>query len=238
VIDAGDASAQPEIMLVTNVSGTTWTVTRGVEGTTTVAHTAGFTVKQNLTAASVAGAAVGSVFSTSASGAYIIVPPVAGSVLAGSLSAGYMRAVPILIPAGVTVSALGVNVTTLGAGETMRLGIYDDATGIPTNLMLDAGTIDASTTGYKEITGLTQALTPGRYWIVGCHQGGGTAQFTNAGNNPVGLGTSRSPSSDISVYLTGYYNSAGGVTAGLLSTFGGVTTTTGSLLPRIAMKVA
>ena len=43
--------AQPsEIITVTNISGTTWTVTRGAEGTTPVAHTAGFTVKQVVTA--------------------------------------------------------------------------------------------------------------------------------------------------------------------------------------------
>jgi hypothetical protein len=33
-----------EVMIVTNVSGTTWTVTRGAEGTTPVAHLSGFLV--------------------------------------------------------------------------------------------------------------------------------------------------------------------------------------------------
>jgi hypothetical protein len=37
---------QSEIIAVTNVSGTTWTVTRGAEGTTPVAHNAGFTIAQ------------------------------------------------------------------------------------------------------------------------------------------------------------------------------------------------
>lgn len=39
-----------EIIAVTNVSGTTWTVTRGAESTTPVAHTAGFTIQQVVTA--------------------------------------------------------------------------------------------------------------------------------------------------------------------------------------------
>jgi hypothetical protein len=44
--------AQPtEIMVVTNVSGTTWTVTRGAEGTP-VAHASGFTVENVITGAS------------------------------------------------------------------------------------------------------------------------------------------------------------------------------------------
>jgi hypothetical protein len=39
-----------EIMAVTNVSGSTWTVTRGAEGSTPVTHSAGFTVQQVMTA--------------------------------------------------------------------------------------------------------------------------------------------------------------------------------------------
>jgi hypothetical protein len=39
-----------EIILVTNVSGSTWTVTRGAEGTTPVTHTVGFTIQQVVTA--------------------------------------------------------------------------------------------------------------------------------------------------------------------------------------------
>ncbi len=45
-----DRAAPSEIILVTNVSGNTWTVTRGAEGTAPVAHTPGFTVFQDLTA--------------------------------------------------------------------------------------------------------------------------------------------------------------------------------------------
>jgi Pectate lyase superfamily protein len=45
-----DANLNSEMILVTNVSGTTWTVTRGAESTTPVAHTAGFTVYQVVTA--------------------------------------------------------------------------------------------------------------------------------------------------------------------------------------------
>ena len=46
-----DVNRQTEICLVTAVSGTTWTVTRGAEGTTPVAHPAGFTVVQTVTTA-------------------------------------------------------------------------------------------------------------------------------------------------------------------------------------------
>jgi hypothetical protein len=48
-----DPAAPTEIIAVTNVSGATWTVTRGAggtDGTTPVAHAAGFTVQQVVTA--------------------------------------------------------------------------------------------------------------------------------------------------------------------------------------------
>lgn len=45
-----DAAANSEIIAVTNVSGATWTVTRGAESTTPVVHQAGFTVYQAITA--------------------------------------------------------------------------------------------------------------------------------------------------------------------------------------------
>jgi O-glycosyl hydrolase len=45
-----DPQQPGEIIAVTNVSGTTWTVTRGAESTTPLAHAAGFTVYQVVTA--------------------------------------------------------------------------------------------------------------------------------------------------------------------------------------------
>ena len=53
IVDASDTHNPPEIMLVTNVSGTAWTVTRGAEGTQApFAHGTNFTVIQVLTASS------------------------------------------------------------------------------------------------------------------------------------------------------------------------------------------
>lgn len=45
-----DPALPSETVLVTNVSGTTWSVTRGADGTTPVAHTAGFMVRNVVTA--------------------------------------------------------------------------------------------------------------------------------------------------------------------------------------------
>lgn len=45
-----DPALPTEMVLVTNTSGATWTVTRGAENSTPVAHTSGFTIKQVVTA--------------------------------------------------------------------------------------------------------------------------------------------------------------------------------------------
>lgn len=44
-VDANDQQDPPEVMLCTNVTGTSWTVTRGVEGTAPTLHPGGFTVQ-------------------------------------------------------------------------------------------------------------------------------------------------------------------------------------------------
>jgi Pectate lyase superfamily protein len=50
-----DVALSSEKIIVTNVAGTTWTVTRGAEGTTPVLHSSGFTVQQVVTAAALEG---------------------------------------------------------------------------------------------------------------------------------------------------------------------------------------
>jgi hypothetical protein len=45
-----DPAAPTEVMAVTDLSGSSWTVTRGYEGTTPVAHASGFTVQNVMTA--------------------------------------------------------------------------------------------------------------------------------------------------------------------------------------------
>jgi hypothetical protein len=52
-----DPALPSELIAVTNVSGTTWTVTRGAESTTPVAHAAGFTVNQVVSAGALGGLA-------------------------------------------------------------------------------------------------------------------------------------------------------------------------------------
>jgi len=84
-----------EIIAVTNVSGTTWTVTRGAEGTTPVTHSAPFSVQQAITAGFLAylatlsgGGGSGTVTSVAAADASIVVsgtPTTTPTVATGTL---------------------------------------------------------------------------------------------------------------------------------------------------------
>jgi len=79
---------------------------------------------------------------------------------------------PLFIQESVTIDRLGVECTTLSASTTWRIGLYNsDSNGLPTTVLLDAGTVDTSTTGLKSIT-VSQTLAAGLYFIAGVWQGG------------------------------------------------------------------
>jgi predicted secreted protein len=90
-----------------------------------------------------------------------------------ALLAGTLYAFPVFVPIQLTVDRIGVEVTTLAAGSTVTLGIYDDnGVGLPGNLLIDAGTIDGGVVGAAEKT-ISQLLPAGRlYHFAALCQGG------------------------------------------------------------------
>lgn len=95
-----------------------------------------------------------------------------------TLTADRLYALPLEIGASGTIAKLGLNVNSAAAsGKVARIGIYNMANGVPTTLVLDAGTVAIDATGDVEITGLTQAITPGCYAIALLMNG--TPKFTN-----------------------------------------------------------
>ena len=62
-------------------------------------------------------------------------------------------------------------VTTAGGpGALVRLGIYSDTDGEPVTLLTEAGTVDASTIGVKEITIAWTPPSAGLYWLAAAFQ--------------------------------------------------------------------
>jgi parallel beta-helix repeat protein len=92
--------------------------------------------------------------------------PVSASTASGSAPNGTINATPIEIPTAVTLTSIGCEVTAAGeSGALLRLGIYADSAGFPGARILDAGTIAANAVATPTIT-ISQALTPGIYWLV------------------------------------------------------------------------
>jgi hypothetical protein len=66
------------------------------------------------------------------------------------MTLNYMFYFPWFVEVPYPIDQLGVEVTTAAAGALPRLGIYNaDTNWQPSTLFLDAGTVDASTTGLK-----------------------------------------------------------------------------------------
>ena len=85
-----------------------------------------------------------------------------------SLTAGYTNYTPIYAGTTFGIDRLVCEVTTAGAGLA-RMGLYDAAgnDSRPLNRLLDAGTVDISTTGTKETGAFAYTLAAGSmYWIA------------------------------------------------------------------------
>ena len=79
-------------------------------------------------------------------------------------------AMPLLVTQPTKFDTITCQVTTLGSGSNVRMGIYaDDGTGAyPGALIFDSGSISSATTGAKEvtITAGVQLFQPGIYWVA------------------------------------------------------------------------
>jgi len=99
-----------------------------------------------------------------------------------SLTLNTMYSNPILIPSTITVDRIGIYNNSALAGKDARLGIYNDSSGRPGSLLLDAGVVDFDATGEKEIV-ISQELTPGWYWPVILPEATGNIRGTSTTSN-------------------------------------------------------
>lgn len=87
-----------------------------------------------------------------------------------AISANVLYASPFYVPKTKTFTSINIEVTTLAAASSIRLGIYSDTNGVPNALLLDAGTVSSASTGGKTIA-ISQSLPAGWYWLVGVGNG-------------------------------------------------------------------
>ena len=110
-------------------------------------------------------------------------PAARGSQTSWSTSTGYLAVIPVWINTAVTANQIICEVTgAFGAGGVVRMGIYNsDSAGLPTTVLLDAGTVSATTTGFKTIT-ISQSLSAGLYFLGAVAQTNGGS--LRSGNGP------------------------------------------------------
>jgi hypothetical protein len=127
---------------------------------------------------------------------------------------------PLFIQETITIDRLNVEVTSNQASTTWRIGIYTpDSNGVPSTLLLDAGTVATTSTGLKTIT-VSQTLTAGLYYIAGVWQGGSTSPTLRAyGNTSGNWAPVVSTNQQTNTILTAYYvDSVSGALANITST--------------------
>jgi hypothetical protein len=118
-------------------------------------------------------------FARHLSGCYYVATPSAATSTANTLGNGTGRFSPFPVPAAITLTRIGAEVTVVGeSGSKLRLGIYgDNGNGYPGELVIDAGTINGDSATVQEIT-ISQPLQPGLYWIGAAVQAAPTTQPT------------------------------------------------------------
>lgn len=157
---------ESEIVIVTNVSGVTWTVTRGAEGTAAAAHASAVAVNATVTAGALEQNSPRPTSAPTVGGTKdYIVPGVAlrGVGNAAAIGANLIIYLPVVITEPKTLTEMAVEVTTAVAASSLRIGLYrmNDVCQ-PTSLVFDSGLLGSATTGKKSVTTST-SLAPGPY---------------------------------------------------------------------------
>ncbi len=91
---------------------------------------------------------------------------VLGSAGTAAPAASELRLLPWYVPVARSIDRVGCNVSTAGtAAHVARLGVYnaDPVSGLPTTVLVDAGTVAVDTTGQKEVA--VTATVHGLHWL-------------------------------------------------------------------------
>lgn len=148
-----------------------------------------------------------------------------------AMTLGYLYCTPMPLPAGLTISQIGINVSGAASGAVVRLGIYrDDGGAGPGALEVDAGEVDASTTGAKALD-IDHLIAEGDlYWLAALATGAAPTVFRVQGAS-YALGTD----SLIGGYSTAYVRT--GVSAGALpDPWGGTAGVSVTVAPLVKVK--
>ena len=155
-----------------NSGGATWTVERGVEKTTPVIHTTGFTVDAVSTAASLS-SPLPTVSAGLQSSSLYVPEQWTASSHSNTPTLNAISAGAFWLAGNATITGLGTKTPSQTAGAYMRLGIYlDNGSGFPGQLLVDAGQINGDSGADQELTFPGIPLQGGQWlWLAACAQG-------------------------------------------------------------------
>lgn len=127
-----------------------------------------------------------------------------------------LYAIPLWTGRSATLTGVSINVTTLLAASSVRMGLYESDGVLPTTLVADYGTVTTATTGLRTLTGLSSAVRPVLYFLALGRQGAaGTLGLSSRSTwEPIVSDTSPTIASNTNAYFID------GVSGALPGTFG------------------
>lgn len=96
---------------------------------------------------------------------YYSSPCTSAALTTATLAANTLYAMPLIVNRKTKFDNIIINVTTIGVGSSIRVGIYNDVNLYPQNLIVDAGIQSSATTGVKNYS-IAITLESGVYWLV------------------------------------------------------------------------
>jgi hypothetical protein len=98
--------------------------------------------------------------------------PAYGATGTANVPVNRMFALPFWPGRACTLTAMAANVTLALVGGNLRMGLYASDGALPSTLVADYGTVPASLTGIRLITGLSTPVRPVLHYLVIGRQGG------------------------------------------------------------------
>jgi hypothetical protein len=95
---------------------------------------------------------------------------------------------PMYFPNSITLDRINISTRNTFAGTaTVRLGIYNDNGGIPSTVLLDAGTLSATAASTIYAITISQTITAGWYWLAFNNQTAATTNNYDGFTNLIGV---------------------------------------------------
>jgi hypothetical protein len=79
-----------------------------------------------------------------------------------------------VLPNDTTIDQIAVRCVVTNATDLVRVGIYSDVLGVPSQLLLDAGTVTIASLGTRAVSITPRTLQAGRYWVAVVFQSAAT----------------------------------------------------------------